>query len=54
MDKSSPVYENFAKKMDAMKGGPKISKSTMKIGGGIGLEQRVGNNEKKITLLLLN
>ncbi len=51
MDKSSPVYENFTKKMDAMKGGPKISKSTMKIGGGIGLEKRVGNNEKKITLL---
>lgn len=51
MDKSSPVYENFTKKMDAMKGGPKISKSTMKIGGGIGLEQRVGNNEKKITTL---
>ena len=51
MDKSSPVYENFAKKMEAMKGGPKISRSTMKIGGGIGLEKRVGNNEKKITLL---
>ena len=51
MDKSSPVYENFAKKMDAMRGGPKISKSTMKIGGGMGLEGRVSNNEKKITLL---
>ena len=51
MDKSSPVYENFAKKMDAMRGAPKISKSTMKIGGGMGLEGRVSNNEKKITLL---
>ena len=51
MDKSSPVYENFAKKMDAMRGAPKISKSTMKIGGGLGLEGRVANNEKKITVL---
>lgn len=51
MDKSSPVYENFAKKMEAMKGGPKISRSTMKIGGGMGLEGRVANNEKKITIL---
>lgn len=50
MDKSSPVYENFAKKMDAMSGRPKINKSTFKIGGG-GLEGRVANNEKKITLL---
>ena len=51
MDKSSPVYENFAKKMEAMRGGPKISRSTMKIGGGMGLEGRVANNEKKITIL---
>ena len=51
MDKSSPVYENFAKKMDTMRGAPKISKSTMKIGGGLGLEGRVANNEKKITVL---
>ena len=51
MDKSSPVYENFAKKMDAMRGGPKISSSTMKIGGGMGLASRVANNEKKITIL---
>ncbi len=51
MDKSSPVYENFTKKMDAMKGGPKISKTTMKIGGGINLEQRIVNNERKITIL---
>jgi hypothetical protein len=50
MDKSSPVYENFAKKMDAMSGKPKINKSTFKIGGG-GLEGRVATNEKKITLL---
>ena len=51
MDKSSPVYENFAKKMEAMRGRPKISRSTMKIGGGMGLEGRVANNEKKITIL---
>ena len=51
MDNSSPVYENFAKKMEAMRGGPKISRSTMKIGGGMGLEGRVANNEKKITIL---
>jgi len=51
MDKSSPVYENFAKKMEAMSGGPKINRSTMKIGGGLGLEGRVANNEKKITVL---
>ena len=51
MDKSSPVYENFAKKMEAMKGGPKISRSTMKIGSGMGLAGRVANNEKKITIL---
>lgn len=51
MDKSSPVYENFAKKMDAMSGKPKINRQTIKFGSGMGLEQRVGNNEKKITLL---
>ena len=51
MDKTSAVYENFSKKMEAMTGGPKISRSTMKIGGGLGLEGRVANNEKKITVL---
>lgn len=51
MDKTSAVYENFSKKMEAMSGGPKISRSTMKIGGGLGLEGRVANNEKKITVL---
>ena len=51
MDKSSPVYENFAKKMEAMTGGPKINRSTMKIGDGLSLQGRVANNEKKITLL---
>ena len=51
MDKSSPVYENFAKKMEAMRGGPKINRSTMKIGSGMGLAGRVANNEKKITIL---
>ena len=50
MDKSSPVYENFAKKMETMSGGPKINRSTMKIGG-VNLEKRVSNNERKITLL---
>jgi len=52
MDKS-PAYENFMNKMAAMQGQgkPKISATTMKIGGGTGLEQRVSNNEKKITLL---
>jgi len=51
MDKTSAVYENFSKKMEAMSGGPKISRSTMKIGGGSGLVGRVSNNEKKITIL---
>ena len=51
MDKSSPVYENFAKKMDAMSGKPKINRQSIKLGGGMGLETRVGNNEKKITIL---
>ncbi len=51
MDKTSAVYENFSKKMEAMSGGPKISRSTMKIGGGSGLVGRVANNEKKITIL---
>ena len=50
MDKSSPVYENFANKMDAMSGRPKINKSTFKIGSG-DLTMRVANNEKKISLL---
>ena len=50
MDKSSPVYENFAKKMDAMSGRPKINRTTFKMGSG-DLTQRVTNNEKKITLL---
>ena len=51
MDKSSPVYENFAKKMDAMSGKPKLNRQSIKFGGGMGLETRVGNNEKKITIL---
>ena len=52
MDKSSPVFENFENKMAAMQGqgGPKINRSTFKIGSG-GLETRVANNEKKITTL---
>ena len=50
MDKS-PVFENFMNKMAAMQSKPKIKASTMKIGGGDGLEVRVANNEKKITLL---
>ena len=48
MDKSSPVFENFENKMAAMSGGPKINRSTFKIGAG-NLERRVANNEKKIT-----
>lgn len=51
MDKTSPVFENFENKMAAMRGKPKINRSTMKIGGGLGLEGRVANNEKKITVL---
>ena len=50
MDKSSPVFENFENKMSAMSGRPKINRSTFKIGSGV-LEQRVANNEKKITTL---
>ena len=50
MDKSSPVFENFENKMAAMSGGPKINRSTFKIGAG-GLEGRVAENEKKITTL---
>tara|TARA_B100001989_G_scaffold28230_1_gene16850 strand:+ start:1555 stop:2871 length:1317 start_codon:yes stop_codon:yes gene_type:complete len=52
MDKS-PAYENFMNKMAAMQGQgkPKMSATTMKIGSGMGLEKRVDNNEKKITLL---
>ena len=50
MDKSSPVYENFAKKMEAMSGKPKINRTTFKMGSG-DLTERVTNNEKKITLL---
>jgi len=50
MDKSSPVFENFENKMAAMSGGPKINRSTFKIGAG-GLEGRVANNEKKISTL---
>ena len=52
MDKS-PAYENFMIKMATMQGQgkPKMSATTMKIGSGMGLEKRVDNNEKKITLL---
>ena len=41
MDKSSPVYENFAKKMDAMSGKPKINRQSIKLGSGMGLETQV-------------
>ena len=51
MDKSSPVYENFARKMDAMSGKPKLNRQSIKLGSGMGLETRVGNNERKITIL---
>ena len=51
MDNSSPVYENFPKKMDAMSGKPKINRQSIKFGGGMGLEGRIANNEKKITIL---
>ncbi len=52
MDKSSPVFENFENKMAAMQGqgGPKINRSTFKIGSP-NLTERVANNEKKITTL---
>ena len=51
MDKS-PAYENFLNKMASMQGQgkPKMSATTMKIGSG-GLEKRVTNNERKITIL---
>ena len=51
MDKSA-AYENFMNKMVAMQGQgkPKMSATSMKIGG-VGLEKRVTNNERKITLL---
>ena len=49
MDRSSAVFENFEKKMAAMSGGPKINKNTFKVGSS--LAERVGNNERKITIL---
>ena len=50
MDKS-PAYENFMNKMSTMQGQgrPKMSATTMKIGSG-SIENRVTNNEKKITI----
>lgn len=48
---NSPVYENFMNKMAAMQSKPKINATTMKIGGGITLEKRVSNNERKITAI---
>ena len=50
MDKTSPVFENFENKMAAMSGGPKINRSTFKIGSP-SLTERVANNEKKISTL---
>ena len=50
MDRTSPVFENFENKMAAMSGGPKINRSTFKIGSPT-LTERVANNEKKITTL---
>ena len=50
MDRTSPVFENFENKMAAMSGGPKINRSTFKIGSP-SLTERVANNEKKITTL---
>ena len=50
MDRTSPVFENFENKMAAMSGGPKINRSTFKIGSP-NLMERVANNEKKITTL---
>jgi len=47
---NSPVYENFMNKMAAMQSKPKMNATTMKIGG-IGLEKRVANNERKITAI---
>lgn len=51
MDRS-PALENFMNKMATMQGQgkPKMSATSMKIGSG-GLESRVANNEKKITIL---
>ena len=51
MDRS-PALENFMNKMATMQGQgkPKMSAASMKIGSG-GLESRVANNEKKITIL---
>ena len=51
MDRS-PALENFMNKMAIMQGQgkPKMSATSMKIGSG-GLESRVANNEKKITIL---
>ena len=51
MDRS-PAFENFMNKMATMQGQgkPKMSATSMKIGSG-GLESRVANNEKKITIL---
>ncbi len=49
---NSPALENFMNKMATMQGQgkPKMSATSMKIGSS-GLESRVANNEKKITLL---
>ena len=51
MDKSA-AYENFMNKMSAMQGKdrPKMNATSMRIGS-VGLEKRVINNERKITLL---
>ena len=51
MDRS-PALENFMNKMATMQGQgkPKMSATSMRIGSG-GLEKRVANNEKKITIL---
>ena len=38
-------------KMEARSGKPKISRTTMKIGGGMGLEKELLITKKKITLL---
>ena len=52
MDRS-PALENFMNKMATMQGQgkPKINATRMKVGSGLGLEERVINNERKITLL---
>ena len=51
MDKSA-AYENFMNKMSAMQGKdrPKMNATSMRIGS-VGLEKRIVNNERKITLL---